>query len=233
MFLHEFLHVWECLSVCCLYSVKKKKKKTGLKSFISHFVLELFRHDPFWSSMKKSHCLSHASLQVFCLAGFCLHEKPMGIRFCFSTFQVWQCMCSVFIAEQHLSLKWGQILFIWEMCWWLIYLLALIGAHKRDLGPAWISPTKVIFFFLLTGCLNSFLSDVLQLKMDMFQCQLSVSLPSVLLQASNSVIPSFMNFLSEICYFKIFSFSLLRCLEMPIIFKKDDFFNPHYLLPYF
>lgn len=84
--------------------------------------------------------------KYFVWLDFVCTKKPMGIRFCFSTFQVWQCMCSVFIAEQHLSLKWGQILFIWEMCWWLIYLLALIGAHKRDLGPAWISPTKVIFF---------------------------------------------------------------------------------------
>ena len=72
--------------------------------------------------------------------------------------------------------------------------------------------------------------EFLQLNMDMSQCQLSVSLPSLPV-ASNSVIP-FINFPSERhVILKSFSSHLLRCLEIPITFKLDDFYHPHYVLP--
>lgn len=52
--------------------------------------------------------------------------------------------------------------------------------------------------YFLPGCLIFFfIPKVLKLKMDISQCQLSLSFPRVLLYASNSVIPPFMNFLSE------------------------------------
>ena len=87
-------------------------------------------------------------------------------------------------------------------------------------------PMKANCYFL-PGCLIFFffIPEVLQLQMDISQGQLSLSFPSMLLYASNSVISPSMHFLSEnICYFKIFFFSLLRYPETPIIFQLEDFF---------
>lgn len=97
----------------------------------------------------------------------------------------------------------------------------------RNLGPAWTSPheSKLLFSAWLLNFFFFFYSWSFATKMDISQCQLSLSLLSMLLYASNSVISPFMHFLSEkICYFKIFFFSLLRYPEIPIIFQLKDFF---------
>lgn len=89
------------------------------------------------------------------MVGFCHQERPTGFRFCFSTFQVWQCTYSVFRVEQHL-VKMGS---------YFIYLKTVLMAHLSP-GIDWHSqeiwaqlefhPTEVNFFFLLTGWLPKF-----------------------------------------------------------------------------